>query len=98
MTFFRKFLPLVAVLFLVPLAVRAQQELLLHVEKASADSWLEMDRDGVVTVTNGVIVTYGGAVLVAERVTANLRTYSVEAFGRVRFQRDEQIWVGEHIL
>ena len=97
MTNSREFLLLVTVLFLVPLAVPAQQELPLHVEKASADSWLEMDREGVVTVTNGVIVTYGGAVLIAERVTANLRTYNVEAFGRVRIQRDEQIWVGEHI-
>ena len=97
MTNFRKFLLLVVVPFLVPLAAAAQQELPLHVEKASADSWLEMDREGIVTVTNGVIVTYGGAILVAERVTANLRTYNVEAFGRVRIQRDEQIWAGEHI-
>jgi len=51
----------------------------------------------VVTATNGVLIKHSGVVLTAERVTVNRRTSEAEADGRVRIQREDQIWAGEHI-
>ncbi len=48
--------------------------------------------------TNGVEVRYGGAVMVADAVKVNEETGQVVADGKVRIQRDDQIWVGEHVL
>ena len=52
---------------------------------------------GTATGTNGVIIKYGGAVMVADQVTVNQKTGSALADGHVRIQRDDQVWVGEHI-
>lgn len=49
------------------------------------------------TATNGVLVKYGGAFLLADRVTADLESGEVIADGMVRIERDDQIWAGEHI-
>ena len=49
------------------------------------------------TGTNGVIIKYGGAVLVADQVAINQKTGEALADGHVRIQRDDQVWVGEHI-
>ena len=51
----------------------------------------------VVTATNGVAVRYGNAVLVANKVAVNHESGEVVADGAVRIERDEQVWVGEHI-
>lgn len=54
-------------------------------------------RTGLAVITNGVTVRYGGAVLTAESATVNQDTGEVVADGRVRVQRDDQIWAGDHI-
>lgn len=47
--------------------------------------------------TNGVFVECGGAVLTADRVTFNWANYEVNAYGNVHVQREEQVWVSDHI-
>jgi lipopolysaccharide assembly outer membrane protein LptD (OstA) len=47
--------------------------------------------------TNGVIIKYGGAILTADQVTVSQKTGEALADGHVRIQRDDQVWVGEHI-
>lgn len=54
-------------------------------------------RSGLAVGTNGMIVKFGGAVLTADRVSLNQRTYEAEASGNVRIQRDAQVWVGDQI-
>jgi lipopolysaccharide assembly outer membrane protein LptD (OstA) len=51
----------------------------------------------VATATNGVVVRYGGAILTAERVTLNWDSGQIEADGGVRIERDEQLWVSDHL-
>src|SRR5678810_1258644 len=52
---------------------------------------------GIATATNGVLVRYGPAVLTADNVTVNHETGDVMADGKVRIQRDNQVWASEHI-
>jgi len=52
---------------------------------------------GIATATNGVLVRYGPAVLTADNVTVNHTTGDVIADGKVRIQRDNQVWASEHI-
>ena len=66
----------------------------------SGEGLVEADlNSGVITATatNGVLVTFGGAVLTAERVAVKESTGEVAADGRVRIQSGEQVWVSEHI-
>jgi lipopolysaccharide assembly outer membrane protein LptD (OstA) len=51
----------------------------------------------IAVATNGVLVRYSGAVLTAERIRLNWETGEVIADGRVRIQREEQVWASEHI-
>lgn len=51
---------------------------------------------GVARGTN-LLVMYGGAVLTADTVTINQESGEAAADGRVRIQRDEQLWAGDHI-
>ena len=97
MTQLRLFLTLAAGLALGALTAGGQQEPLLMVEALSPDGWVEMDRSGTATATNGVRVIYGNALLTAERVRVDQTSGEVEAAGRVRIQRDDQIWAGEEI-
>ncbi len=48
--------------------------------------------------TNGVKFTYGGAVLIADSMRISDKTGEVFADGGVRIQRQEQLWVGEHVI
>src|SRR5436190_10005830 len=48
--------------------------------------------------TNGVIFTYGGSVLSADSMTVDEASGQIFADGGVRIQREEQLWVGEHII
>jgi len=52
---------------------------------------------GIATATNGIVVKQAGALLTAQRATVNKDTSEVEADGDVRIQREDQVWVGEHI-
>ncbi len=79
------------------LTATAQPEQQWQIEAMSPDGWVEIDRAGVAIATNGVLVKYGNAVLTAERVRVDQQSGEVEAGGRVRIQRDDMIWAGEHI-
>jgi len=48
--------------------------------------------------SNGVMVTYIGAVLTADRVFLDLSSGEARAEGNVRINYGEQTWAGEHIL
>lgn len=79
-----------------PVTAGAQEESTWQIE--TPDNWIELDlRSGIATATNGAIVKFGGAVLTAQRIRANEKTREVEADGRVRIQRDDMVWAGEHI-
>ena len=56
-------------------------------------------KTGTMTGTNGVFISYhdGAAVLTADNVSANPKTYDVEADGHVRIESGNQLWIGEHI-
>ena len=97
MTQLRHLLTLAVWSVLWALTASAQQEPSWTVEALSPDGWVEMDRAGIATATNGVLVKFGDAVLTAERVRVDERSGEVEAGGRVRIQRDDQIWAGENI-
>ena len=100
MTQFR-YLPALAMCWaLLTLAARAQLEQPLHVEAFSADGsegWVEFDPAGIAIATNGVLVTYSNAVLTATRARVDTLTGDVAAEGRVRLQRDDQVWASEQI-
>lgn len=100
MTQFRLIPALAVCLALLTLTARAQPEQSLHVEAFSADGsegWVEFDRAGIATATNGVLVTYSNAVLTASRARVDTVSGDVEAEGRVRLQRDDQVWASEQI-
>ena len=81
-----------------PWGLFAQQEPGLEIQALSGEGQAEYDfTTGLATATNGVLVKYGGGVLTADKVTADPESGAVVADGSVRIQRDDQIWVGEHI-
>jgi lipopolysaccharide assembly outer membrane protein LptD (OstA) len=52
---------------------------------------------GTVVGTNGVLVKYGNAVMVADTVSVNQGSGEAIADGGVRIQSDNMVWAGEHI-
>jgi len=81
-----------------PLAASAQPESAWEVQALTPEGQFEYDMTtGVATGTNGVLIKYSGVVLTADRVMVNQQTGDTEADGRVRIQRDDQIWAGEHV-
>jgi len=69
------------------------------VERVSEESGMVYNwNTGTVTGTNGMIVKYGNAVLVADTISANYNTGEVVADGNVRIQSGDMVWVGEHVL
>jgi LPS-assembly protein len=78
--------------------LRAQQQPGYEIEALNDQGWGEYDfRTGMAIGTNGVRVKYGGSVMTSERVAVNQGTGEAIADGKVRIQREEQIWVGEHM-
>ena len=68
------------------------------IQPLTDDGWAWLDYGkGLAGGTNGMLVQFGGAVLTADSVTVNKTTGEVTADGGVRIQRDEQIWVSEHV-
>ncbi|HMP83504.1 MAG TPA: hypothetical protein PKA41_12460 [Verrucomicrobiota bacterium] len=68
------------------------------VEALTQHGQLDVDIEtGVICGTNGVLVNYSGVVLTADRVCVNRKTGECTAEGRVRIQREDQVWVGEHV-
>jgi LPS-assembly protein len=97
MTFLRHTLAtLFLMLCLVP-ALRAQDAAWI-VESLTQQGQLDMDiKTGTICGTNGVVVKYSGVVLTADRVCVSQQSGDCAADGRVRIQRDDQVWTGEHI-
>lgn len=92
-------LALVGGIGLAPFHAGAQIQGVWEVESLTRDARLDWDPDtGVIHATTPILVKYSGAVLTADRATVNQETGEVLAEGRVRIQRDNQIWVGERIL
>ncbi|HTJ00316.1 MAG TPA: LPS assembly protein LptD [Dongiaceae bacterium] len=52
---------------------------------------------GTLVGTNGVYISFEGTELTADSVTFNQKQGQAQADGHVRIQRDDQLWVGEHI-
>ncbi len=83
---------------LVP-ALRAQELLPWVITPLPGGNFPEYDlATGIARATNGVLVTYGDAVLTAQEVTANPATGEVVADGKVRIQQGDQLWASEHLV
>ena len=81
----------------VALPVRAQQQQ-WEIEALSTNgSIIYSMATGTAVGTNGVLVKYGNAVLVADTVAVNKDTGETIADGGVRIQSDNMVWVGEHV-
>lgn len=94
-----RYLLALAVWFTLPVSpVKAQEDLPIRVRGVSDTSAVDWDlTTGAAMATNGLIVSYGNAYLIADRVVVNQKTGDVEASGRVRIQNEAQIWAGDQI-
>lgn len=94
----RAILALVGLAGLAVCCACAQIQGVWEVESLTSDARLDWDPDtGVINATTPILVKYGGAVLTADSATVNQDTGEVIAAGRVRIQRDDQIWAGDQI-
>ena len=87
-------------LLVFPGGLRAQQEPQAEwdIEPLGSGGAAEYDfQTGLFTVTNGVLVKYGGAVLTADQAVLNQDTGEVVADGAVRIQQGDQLWASEHV-
>jgi lipopolysaccharide assembly outer membrane protein LptD (OstA) len=76
----------------------AQEPQAWEIGAITAEGYEEFDlRTGVITATNGVAIHYSNVVLVAWSASVNTNSGEVIADGNVRIQRDDQVWVGEHM-
>ncbi len=79
-------------------AAEATNESEWIIEALSPEGWFDYDpATGIARGTNGLVVKYGGAVLIAERVSVNQQIGEAQAEGRVRVLREDQVWVSEHL-
>jgi lipopolysaccharide assembly outer membrane protein LptD (OstA) len=94
-------LPLILLLLLLALpGLRgAEEESHWKLEALNDQGWAAYSFDtGDAIGTNGVKFTYGGAVLIADSMQISGKTGEVFADGGVKIQRQEQLWVGEHVI
>lgn len=99
MTRFRLILALVLLSLAPALSALAQMEAGWQVTPLTEDGTVEYDfNNHSATATNGVLVRFGPAVLTANQVAVNFETGVVEASGGVRIQRDDLLWVSEHVI
>ncbi len=78
----------------------AQTQNALEIESLTDDGRLDFvhtNGNVIVTATTPVLVRYGGGVLTADSATINRDTGEVAAAGKVRIQRDDQLWAGDRI-
>jgi LPS-assembly protein len=94
----RHILTLTLLAVLLPLTACAEEEQAWTIEALTPEGRFDYDMTtGIATGTNGLFIKYNGAVMTADRATVNEATGDAEADGRVRIQRDDQLWAGEHI-
>ncbi len=101
MTQLRAILALILGLLVLPGAAEAQpkETSAWTVESLSDEGGTVYDlKTGRWTATNNVLVTYEGAVLTADQASVEMNSGEVVADGHVRIQRDEQIWVSDHLI
>jgi LPS-assembly protein len=55
-------------------------------------------QNGEAVITNGVLITYGDAILTADAARVNAATGDVIAAGHVRIQRDNLVWTGDSVI
>jgi LPS-assembly protein len=84
-------------LFLTAFTGLAQEQTWVVESLSPTNEFVYNLQTGDASGTNGVLVQFGGAILVADAVTVNQKTGEAQADGHVRIQREEQVWVGEHI-
>src|SRR6478672_7738357 len=66
---------------------------------SNPQGWAVYDPDtGLFHGTNGVFFSYGGAVLSSDSMIVDQASGQVFADGNVRIQREEQVWIGDHIV
>ncbi len=53
--------------------------------------------NGMISLSNNVVVKYGEGVLTANRALINTNTGDIYADGSVRVQKEDQTWTGEHL-
>ena len=79
--------------------LRAQQQPGYEIEALDDKGWAEYDiRTKIASGTNGVLFKYSGIVMTSDRFVADLKTGDAIADGKVRIQREDQIWASEHML
>ena len=89
---------LTGVFVLLTVLVGRAQEQAWIIESLSPQNEFTYDlQTGTATGTNGVVIKYAGALMVADKITVDQKSGEALADGHVRIQREEQVWVGEHI-
>jgi LPS-assembly protein len=88
---------LLLVLLAHPVALWAQELSAIVIDPLTPETQIEFRGNHTAVGTNGVMVKYENAVLVADCVTVDTESCEATADGHVRIQRDNLIWAGEHI-
>lgn len=79
------------------IAGRAQEQAWTIESLSPQNEFIYDLQTGTATGSNGVVIKYGGAVMVADQITVDQKSGEALADGHVRIQRDEQVWIGEHV-
>lgn len=99
MRFCRASLAILFVSLALALPVCAQMQTGWQITPLSEEGTVEYDfRNNTARATNGVLVQFGPAVLTADSASVNFETGVAEASGGVRIQRDDLLWVSEHVI
>jgi LPS-assembly protein len=92
----RLFSTLAVLISLIPLTAKAQlSSVEAHALRPGGEVYFD-PKTGDMVSTNGIAVTYDGAVLTAESARVNPTTGDVIAEGDVRLERDNTVWTGQH--
>src|SRR5262245_54787231 len=91
----RAIVPLLALLCAVVPAWSAETEEPWFIDSPSGMVYNE--RDGTITLTNGVTIRHMGAVLTARRARINQETGECEAEGDVRLEGDGKVWTSDKL-
>jgi lipopolysaccharide assembly outer membrane protein LptD (OstA) len=86
--------------FAVPVSAQVKPELELNIRTLSnsGSGQIEFDQqNGTFIYTNGVMLTYGDAVLTADEMQGNVTTGEILAAGHVRLLRDDLTWTGDSL-